>query len=90
MTKTCKHKFVIICNHLDWYAKLARRAEYSCDVFGTADRHGVIASFELFGFTEAQCKGTVTSGLSSILHDFGVTMCGNFSQIHLAYLGFLK
>ena len=64
-----------ICNHLDWYAKLARRAEYSCDVFGTADRHGVIASFELFGFTEAQCKGTVPSGLSLILHDFGVTMC---------------
>lgn len=34
------------------------------------DRHGVIASFELFGFTEAQCKGAIPSGLSLILHEF--------------------
>lgn len=61
---------------------------------GSTGRHGVIASFELFGFTEAQCKGAIPSGLSVILHEFLVWLCVTwicqFFSNQLAHISWLR
>lgn len=55
---------------------------------GKVDRHGVIASYELFGFTEAQCKGAVfLHGIcGEIFNESDLKTCQFFS-LTCAYLG---
>lgn len=71
-----------------------QRPSYLCRNVGSTGRHGVIASFELFGFTEAQCKGAIPSGLSVILHEFLVWLCVTwicqFFSNQLAHISWLR